>query len=43
VTLITFRHTAPGFVPDEYKENMDKGWNWILERTRKRAEAPRPQ
>jgi hypothetical protein len=42
-TLITFRHTVLGFLPDEYKENMGKGWNWILDRTRKRAESPRVQ
>lgn len=42
-TLITFRHTVLGFLPDEYKENMGKGWSWILDRTRKRAESPRVQ
>ena len=42
-TLITFRHTVLGFVPDDYKVGMGKGWAWILERTRKRAEAPRLQ
>ena len=42
-TLITFRHSVLGFVPDDYKEGMGKGWAWILERTRKRAEAPRLQ
>src|ERR1700733_16287090 len=42
-TLITFRHTVLGFVPDDYKEGMGKGWAWILERTRKRAEGPRLQ
>jgi hypothetical protein len=43
VTLITFRHSVLGFLPDDYKENMGKGWNWILERTRRRAEASRVQ
>ena len=42
-TLITFRHSVLGFVPDDYKEGMGKGWAWILERTRKRAEGPRLQ
>ena len=42
-TLITFRHTVLGFIPDEYRENMGKGWGWILDRTRKRAESPRVQ
>ena len=42
-TLITFRHSVLGFISDDYKEGMGKGWAWILERTRKRAEAPRLQ
>ncbi len=43
VTLITFRHTVLGVFPDELREKMGVGWNWILERTRKRAESPRFQ
>ena len=43
VTLITFRHSVLGFIPEDYKEGMGKGWSWILERTRKRAESPRLQ
>ena len=43
VTLITFRHSVLGFIPEDYKEGMGKGWAWILERTRKRAESPRLQ
>jgi hypothetical protein len=39
-TLITFRHTVLGFVPDDHKEGMGKGWAWILVRTRKHAEGP---
>jgi hypothetical protein len=39
-TLISFRHTVLGFVPDVYKEGMGKGWAWILERTRNHAEGP---
>jgi hypothetical protein len=27
-----------GFIPNDYKEDMGKGWAWILERT-KRTEA----
>lgn len=42
-TLITFRHSVLGFVADEHKAGMGKGWAWILERTRKRAESPRLQ
>ncbi|MGC1967541.1 MAG: SRPBCC domain-containing protein [Candidatus Acidiferrales bacterium] len=43
VTLITFRHNVLGIFPDELREKMGVGWNWILERTRKRAESPRVQ
>jgi uncharacterized protein YndB with AHSA1/START domain len=38
-TLITFRHTALGFIDDEHRNNVPKGWASILERVRKRAEA----
>jgi uncharacterized protein YndB with AHSA1/START domain len=40
-TLITFRHAALGFVPDEYREGMGLGWKSIHERVRKQAEARR--
>jgi hypothetical protein len=40
-TLIAFRHTALGFVPDEHKAGMDKGWASMHERVRRHAEAPR--
>jgi hypothetical protein len=40
-TLITLRHSVLGFIPDDYKEGMGKGWAWILERTRKHAENAR--
>ena len=30
VTLITFRHTVLGVFPDELREKMGVGWNWIL-------------
>jgi hypothetical protein len=43
VTIITFRHIVLGVFPDEIKEKMGVGWNWILERARKRAESPRVQ
>ncbi len=39
-TLIAFRHTAFGFIPDDYKEGMSKGWTHLLARVRKKAEAP---
>jgi len=38
-TLITFRHTALGFIEDQHREGLSKGWTSILERIRKRAEA----
>ena len=38
-TLITFRHSAFGFVPDEMKEGLARGWTPLLERIRKQAEA----
>jgi hypothetical protein len=40
-TLITFRHTALGFVPDDYKDGMTQGWTHLLARVRKQVEAPR--
>jgi uncharacterized protein YndB with AHSA1/START domain len=40
-TLVTFRHSAFGFVPDEYKQGLAQGWAPLLERIRKQAEATR--
>ena len=40
-TLITFRHSAFGFVPDQMREGLARGWTPLLERIRKQAEAPR--
>lgn len=37
-TLITFRHTALGFIPEEQKKNVGEGWAALLERVRKHAE-----
>jgi uncharacterized protein YndB with AHSA1/START domain len=42
-TLITFRHTALGFIPAEHKEGMSQGWTHLLARVRRQAEAPRPR
>jgi len=42
-TLITFKHTALGFVPEEHKAGMNKGWAAMNERVRKQAEAGRQQ
>ncbi len=38
-TLITFRHTALGFIQDDHREGVGKGWTMLLERVRNRAEA----
>jgi len=38
-TLITFRHTALGFIEEQHRQGVDKGWASILDRIRKGAEA----
>jgi len=38
-TLITLRHSALGFIPDDYREGLAQGWTPLLERVRRRAEA----
>jgi hypothetical protein len=38
-TLIAFRHTALGFIQDDHRGGVSKGWAWILERARRDAEA----
>jgi hypothetical protein len=42
-TLITFRHTALGFIPDELKTGMTKGWTHMHNLVRQKAEAQSPQ
>jgi Activator of Hsp90 ATPase homolog 1-like protein len=37
-TLIKFRHTAFGLIPDEHREGMNQGWSHMHERARERAE-----
>lgn len=37
-TLIQFHHFALGILQQDQRANVDKGWAWILERTRKHAE-----
>ena len=37
-TLISFRHTALGFVPDDYRDGVSRGWIPLLERVRRQAE-----
>jgi uncharacterized protein YndB with AHSA1/START domain len=40
-TLITFRHSALGFVPDDFRQGMGLGWTALHERVRTRAERKR--
>jgi len=40
-TLVTFRHSALGFVPEEVRKGVGSGWASILERAKKRAETER--
>jgi hypothetical protein len=37
-TLITFHHTALGFIPDGYREGLLQGWTHLHEAVRKQAE-----
>jgi len=38
-TLISFRHSALGFIPDDFRQNMMRGWASLHDRVRKQAEA----
>src|ERR1700683_5451440 len=38
-TVIAFRHSALGFIQDDHRGGVGKGWASMLERTRKAAEA----
>jgi len=38
-TLITFRHTALGFLPEEQKAGINTGWTAMNDRVRSHAEA----
>jgi uncharacterized protein YndB with AHSA1/START domain len=38
-TLMVFRHTALGFIPDDYRKGLSAGWAPLLERIRRGAEA----
>jgi uncharacterized protein YndB with AHSA1/START domain len=40
-TLISFRHSALGFVPDDYRKGLTAGWRPLFERIRKQAEGLR--
>jgi uncharacterized protein YndB with AHSA1/START domain len=37
-TLMTFRHSAFGLVPEEVRQNLARGWTPLLDRIRARAE-----
>ena len=37
-TLMSFRHTAFGFVPEDYKAGLVQGWTPLLDRIRRHAE-----
>ena len=38
-TLISFRHSALGFIPDDFRQDMMRGWAALHDRVRKQAEA----
>ena len=40
-TLISFRHSALGFIPDDLRQGMMRGWGSLHDRVRKQAEARR--
>jgi hypothetical protein len=38
-TLISFRHSALGFIPDDFRQGMMRGWAALHDRVRKQAQA----
>jgi hypothetical protein len=38
-TLITFRHTAVGLIPEDHRTGAQQGWSYSHERARKAAES----
>jgi len=40
-TLISFRHSVLGFIPDDFRQAMMGGWAALHDRVRKQAEARR--
>jgi len=38
-TMISFRHSALGFIPDDFRQNMMRGWAALHDRVRRQAEA----
>jgi hypothetical protein len=41
VTLLKFRHSAMGMISEEHRAGVSKGWGYMNEGVRKRAEAAR--
>jgi Activator of Hsp90 ATPase homolog 1-like protein len=39
-TRIKFRHSAFGFMEEQHRMGVNKGWTYMMERIRERAEAP---
>jgi uncharacterized protein YndB with AHSA1/START domain len=37
-TLVAFRHSALGFIPEEHRERLSQGWTPLLDRIREHAE-----
>jgi hypothetical protein len=40
-TLIKFRHSAFGMIPEDHRTGVSQGWGHLIENVRKRAEASR--
>jgi uncharacterized protein YndB with AHSA1/START domain len=40
-TLIKFRHSAFGMIPEDHRTGASQGWGHLIENVRKRAEASR--
>jgi hypothetical protein len=40
-TVISFRHSALGFIPDDMRQGMTRGWAALHDRVRQQAEARR--
>jgi hypothetical protein len=38
-TLLTFTHSAFGFIPEDHRQGLTKGWDALHEAVRRRAEA----
>ena len=38
-TLLTLRHSALGFIPDDHRKGLSEGWKPLLARVKAQAEA----